>query len=82
MNSYMLETDIIDTGIGITKRRQSLLFKPFLELKLKQNMKNVKHGGIGMGLACSKSIITALNGDITIKESHKGLTVFSFKIPV
>jgi len=32
-DQYLLETEIIDTGIGITKERQKLLFVPFKELK-------------------------------------------------
>lgn len=32
---YVLETEIIDTGIGISKKRQKMLFIPFLELKMK-----------------------------------------------
>ena len=31
----ILETEIIDTGLGITKDRQKMLFVPFLELKRK-----------------------------------------------
>jgi signal transduction histidine kinase len=34
-SKYMLETEIIDTGIGISEDRQKMLFIPFLELKLK-----------------------------------------------
>lgn len=32
---YEFETEIIDTGIGITEQRQKMLFVPFLELKVK-----------------------------------------------
>lgn len=49
----MLETHIIDTGIGIEEDRQKMLFIPFLELKMKQNLKQVKDNNIGLGLACS-----------------------------
>ena len=35
-----------------------------------------------MGLACSRSIAKEMGGDIVLKESKKGLTVFAFKIPV
>ena len=80
--NYMLETSIIDTGIGIEQERQNMLFIPFLELKMKQNLKQVKDNNIGMGLACSEAISSALNGDITILQSQKGLTAFAFKIPV
>lgn len=78
----MFETHIIDTGIGIEEDRQKMLFIPFLELKMKQNIKQVKDNNIGMGLACSEAISSAINGDITIKHSRRGLTVFAFKIPV
>ena len=79
---YVLETEVMDTGIGISKKRQKMLFIPFLELKMKQNLKQVKDHNIGIGLACSNSISKALDGDITIKKSKKGHTVFGFKIPV
>mgnify|MGYP002635944907 CR=1 FL=1 len=32
---YWLHTQIIDTGCGISKERQEMLFEPFLELKMK-----------------------------------------------
>ena len=59
-----------------------MLFIPFLELKMEQNLKKVKDNNIGIGLACSDAVSKALNGDITIKKSTRGLTVFAFKIPV
>lgn len=52
--THVLETEIVDTGIGINKDRQKMLFIPFLELKMKQNFKEVKDNNIGIGLACSK----------------------------
>ena len=77
----MLETEIIDTGIGISKERQDLLFIPFLELRTLQGIKTIDNDNIGMGLACSKAIVQHLGGDIILKESTYGLTVFGFKIP-
>lgn len=35
-----------------------------------------------MGLGCSQQIIASLGGDITIKQSQRGLTIFAFKVPV
>ena len=59
-----------------------MLFEPFLELKMKQNFENVNDYNIGMGLTCSQAIVRQMGGDITIKQSNRGLTVFAFKIPV
>ena len=81
-NSAVLETEVIDSGIGIEEERQDILFKPFLELKRIQDLKLVKDKNIGMGLACSLSIVQQLGGDITLKKSKRGLTIFAFKLPV
>ena len=59
-----------------------MMFVPFLELKMKQDMNKVENGNIGMGLAGSHDITQEMGGDITLKHSEYGLTVFSFKIPV
>jgi len=81
-DNYILETEIIDTGVGISQERQSMLFVPFLELKMKQNMNKVQDGNIGMGLAGSVAISKEMGGDISIKHSERHLTIFSFRIPV
>ena len=80
--NYILETEIIDTGVGINMDRQKMLFVPFLELKIKQNLKKIDNYSVGMGLACSAAISKALGGDIILKKSKRGLTSFAFKIPV
>jgi hypothetical protein len=33
--TYIFETEIIDTGIGISVERQNMLFIPFMELKMR-----------------------------------------------
>lgn len=35
-----------------------------------------------MGLGCCRKIVLSLGGDITVKQSQRGLTVFAFKMPV
>ena len=78
---FILETEVIDTGIGISQERQQNLFELFKELELKQKLNKNSIGSIGMGLECSKRISVACGGDISIKISVKNLTVFAFKIP-
>jgi sensor histidine kinase regulating citrate/malate metabolism len=49
---------------------------------MKQNLEKVKDHNIGIGLACSKSIVNSLNGEIKINKSINGFTSFSFMFPV
>lgn len=79
---YILETTVIDTGIGIQPDRQKLLFIPFLELKDRIGIMKTENDNIGMGLASSKDICNKMGGDIKLKQSKKGLTIFAFKIPI
>ena len=51
-------------------------------MKKNQDLKLVKDGNIGMGLTCSHVIVNKLGGDITLRESQRGFTHFSFQIPV
>ena len=78
----VLETIIIDTGVGIQKDRKDLLFIPFLELKDRMGIMKTQNDNIGIGLACSRDICMKMNGDIVLKTSRKGLTAFAFKIPI
>ena len=45
-------------------------------------MKKPENDNIGLGLASSKAITVQMGGDIRLKKSSRGLTVFQFKIPV
>jgi len=80
--SHMLETQIIDTGYGISKQKADFLFKPFREINHKQGLENTRNQGIGLGLASSQAIARRLGGDIQMKQSKEGLTILRFKIPV
>lgn len=81
-HEMLLETEIIDSGIGINKERQKLLFKPFLELRAKQNLSQVQDFNIGVGLGFSKELVNFMGGDIYLNKSKKGFTSIGFKIPV
>ena len=66
----MLETEVIDSGIGISPERQEYLFIPFLELKCMQGlMKKPQNDNIGLGLASSKDITLEMKGDIKLEKS-------------
>ena len=45
-------------------------------------MKKVKDNSIGMGLACSHTIMRELKGNLFLKESQRGRTIFQMNLPV
>lgn len=67
---------IIDTGIGIAKEEENLIFKRFYRSPNVQNRE-----GVGIGLYLAREIITGEDGYITVKsELGKGST-FSVFLP-
>lgn len=69
---------VIDTGIGIDKASEPLLFKPFSQAE--QSITR-KYGGSGLGLSISKNLVELLGGSISYtSEKGKGSTFF-FHIP-
>ncbi len=59
---------IKDTGLGITKKQQELIFLSFTQ---GDTTTTRKFGGTGLGLSISKNIISLYNGEIKV-ESEKG----------
>jgi PAS domain S-box-containing protein len=57
--------NIEDSGIGISKENQALIFEDFYQVSDKKNYSD----GVGLGLSIVKKIITTLGGTITIKSS-------------
>jgi len=68
-----------DTGIGISKEQQDIIFKRFGQV---EDTYTRNYEGTGLGLAISQSIINILDGEIWVdSEPGKGSN-FYFKIPV
>lgn len=66
--------EISDTGIGIEKDKQSIIFKEFTQANADTTR---KYGGTGLGLAISQRIVRALGGVINVNSKHgKGSTFF------
>lgn len=80
---YKLEKDYLkffvsDTGIGISKNDQNIVFNRFAQAK---DISSQCYRGTGLGLAISKSLVELLRGTIWI-ESQQGLgSTFYFTIP-
>lgn len=66
--------DIADTGVGLSEKRRSALFVPFV---------TTKPSGMGVGLSISREIIEAHHGRIWADENPEGQgAMFSFTLPL
>lgn len=68
--------DIADTGIGILKQEQELIFERFY----RGENKKYKVRGLGLGLPFSQLLARAMGGDLELKKSSSAGTVFSLKL--
>ncbi len=64
-----LTISISDTGIGIPKAQQEIIFEPFRQM---DGQSTRKYGGTGLGLAITKRMVQIMNGNLEI-ESEVGV---------
>jgi len=72
-----IRCQVMDTGIGIKKESQELLFLPFSQV---DGSSTRKFGGTGLGLSISKKLAELMNGDIRF-IAGKGIgSTFEFTV--
>lgn len=69
---------IQDTGIGISKEKQAIIWEPFRQLS---EGKSRSHEGTGLGLAIVKNYVKILNGDIELESDLGKGSKFSIYFP-
>lgn len=75
----MLKFVVSDTGIGISKQNQDVIFEEFRQL---DGTTTRKYSGTGLGLAICKKIIDLLGGKIWVDSTEGRGSSFSFTIPI
>ncbi len=75
----LIEFFVKDTGIGIPKDKQQLVFERFRQI---DDSSTRKYGGTGLGLTICKNLTTLLNGNITIESEPGQGTTFFITLPL
>ncbi len=70
---------VIDTGIGISKADQKILFQPFQQLN--SNLAR-KSQGTGLGLALTRGLAQLHKGSITLKSELGSGSCFTLSLPL
>ncbi len=68
---------IEDTGVGMTKEEQEIIFKEFTRLPSAETVE-----GTGLGLTITLKLIQSLNGDLSIKSQPEKGSCFIVKLPL
>jgi C4-dicarboxylate-specific signal transduction histidine kinase len=64
---------VIDHGHGVPRQLADSVFHPFV---------TTKRGGLGVGLAVSRTIIQAHGGALSYKPNPDGGSIFEFSLPI
>lgn len=77
--SSTVEISVVDTGIGISKEKQEVIFDEFTQAEA-----DIAHkfGGSGLGLAISKKLTQLLGGVLTVDSTLGEGSAFTLTIPL
>lgn len=70
---------VVDTGCGVPADKLQAIFEPFVQLGRSFSS---AHQGIGLGLAISRDLAQAMNGDLTASSVEGAGSVFTLSLPL
>jgi signal transduction histidine kinase len=69
---------VSDTGIGVAPEKHETIFEPFIQLK---DGLSGHESGVGLGLAISRDLARAMNGDLTVESAEGKGARFTLSLP-
>ena len=70
---------VADTGIGISHADIDRIFEPFVQVP---NLTTPSQQGVGLGLAISRDLARAMQGDLTVQSSEGTGSTFTLALPI
>jgi signal transduction histidine kinase len=70
--------DVRDTGPGVPEDMQEVIFDPFVQLG--RTLTSTQEGA-GLGLAISRDLARAMNGDVTVQSTPGSGATFTLRLP-
>ena len=67
-----------DTGPGVPEDMQDVIFDPFVQLG--RSLTSTQEGA-GLGLAISRDLARAMNGDVTVSSTPGAGATFTLRLP-
>jgi two-component system sensor histidine kinase RpfC len=71
--------EVRDTGVGIAKEKQSLIFEPFTQA---DNSITRVYGGTGLGTTIARHLVALMGGEIGLESEVGRGTIFWVEIPL
>ncbi|MEO5363306.1 MAG: ATP-binding protein [Magnetococcus sp. DMHC-8] len=71
--------EVQDTGIGIDRDQQEIIFQPFMQAEMSTSR---RFGGTGLGLTICRKLVSQMGGEITVASEPGRGSLFRVRLPL